>query len=359
MTATRCVIQSDSEWLIPVAESESQNKRPRVFRPGPFVLPGQAVAALVVLVGAVALGACGSGGQGADPSRPAVSPAEFPQPKGETALGFAEQVGRTQDLVASPAGQAYEVGSNRFAFGVFNPDATEIDDADVAIYAAPGPTGKARGPFPARIESLETKPAFASETSYSEEVSVVYVTELRFDRPGEWRLVAVVRQDDRVVASLMPSIEVGRYPAIPDVGEKPPRIHTPTAEDVGDLSEIETRVPPDTMHTEDLYDVLERDRAAVLVFATPALCMSRVCGPVVDIAEQAHQEASDDVGFIHVEVYRDNDPAQGFRTELEAFGLQTEPWLFVIDRSGRVSARIEGAFSADELTAAIEVAQRG
>jgi len=316
------------------------------------------VAALVGVVAAVAFGACGSGGQSAEPSKPAPSPAEFPGPQGETALGFAETVGRTQDLVVSPAGQTYEIGPNRFAFGVFNPDATEIADADVAIYAAHGPTGKARGPFPARIESLETEPAFASETSYSDEISVVYVTELRFERPGEWRLVAVVRQDDRLVASLMPSIEVGRYPAIPDVGDKPPRIHTPTAEDVGDLSEIETRVPPDTMHTDDLFD-LERDQPAVLVFATPALCMSRVCGPVVDVAEQVHQQTSDDVGFIHVEVYEDNDPAQGFRPELKAFGLRTEPWLFVIDRQGRISTRIEGAFSADELTAAIEAAQRG
>ena len=36
-----------------------------------------------------------------------------------------------------------------------------------------------------------------------------------------------------------------------------------------------------------------------------------------------------------------------------AFRLQTEPWLFVVDRSGKVAARIEGAFSERELDQAI------
>jgi hypothetical protein len=29
--------------------------------------------------------------------------------------------------------------------------------------------------------------------------------------------------------------------------------------------------------------------------------------------------------------------------------LRTEPWTFVIDRAGKISARFEGAFSAGEL----------
>jgi hypothetical protein len=37
--------------------------------------------------------------------------------------------------------------------------------------------------------------------------------------------------------------------------------------------------------------------------------------------------------------------------------LQTEPWLFVFDASGRISTRIEGAFSVADLEAAIEKAQ--
>jgi hypothetical protein len=313
--------------------------------------------ALVLLAGALALAACGSDGDAPSTEGEAAAPEaeSFPAAEGQTIVEFARGIGTTEEIVVSQAGQTYEPGRNRFSFGVFNTDGSEINDADVALYAAPGANGAARGPFPARIESLQTDAAFASKTTAAESqpVTVAYVSEIKFDRPGEWRLAAVVRQGDEVVAGLLPSIEVGDYSKIPDVGEVPPRIHTPTVSDVGDISEIETRIPADTMHEHDLFDVLG-ERPTVLLFATPALCMSRVCGPMVDIAEQVHSETPDDVAFIHMEVYVDNDPNKGIRPELRAYGLQTEPWLFVMDESGKVSTRIEGAFSVGDLEAAVE-----
>ena len=53
-------------------------------------------------------------------------------------------------------------GNNRFAFAVFKVDRTQITDADVAVYAAHGPTGKPEGPYPGRVESLATEPAISS-----------------------------------------------------------------------------------------------------------------------------------------------------------------------------------------------------
>jgi predicted transcriptional regulator len=63
--------------------------------------------------------------------------------------------------------------------------------------------------------------------------------------------------------------------------------------------------------------------------------------------------SGDDVAFIHMEVYRDNRIDKGIRPQMAAFHLQSEPWLFVFDRSGKVSTRIEGAFSERELQQAI------
>ncbi len=91
----------------------------------------------------------------------------------------------------------------------------------------------------------------------------------------------------------------------------------------------------------------------VLLFATPALCQSRVCGPVVDIEDQVKSELGDRAAFIHMEIYNGNNVAKGFRPQVGAYRLPTEPWLFVIDRQGRISTRIEGAFSADELRTAV------
>ena len=68
-------------------------------------------------------------------------------------------------------------------------DRTQIDDADVAIYAAHGPTGKAEGPYPGQVESLATEPAFtaADHLDDPDAAKAVYVTDIPFDQPGEWR----------------------------------------------------------------------------------------------------------------------------------------------------------------------------
>ena len=317
-------------------------------------------AAIVV---AAAAGATGCGGAEDDGRQGSPAPARsaFPAADGRTLEQIASDVGLTDDVVASPAGRVYRPGANRFGFGFFTVEREQIEDAQVAIYAAPGPAGEARAPALARIEPLTTEPAFVAETTAADPDAavVLYVSRLRLPTKGEWRLLAVVREPSGALrATRMPSIVVKEFPSIPAPREGAPLIHTPTVDDVGSVEEIETRVPPDTMHQVDFADALG-DRAIVLLFATPALCQSRVCGPVVDIAEQVHRDYDDeDVAFIHMEVYEENSVDDGIRPQLEAFGLPTEPWLFVIDERGRVTTALEGGFSVAELSAAVDDALR-
>jgi hypothetical protein len=109
------------------------------------------------------------------------------------------------------------------------------------------------------------------------------------------------------------------------------------------------------MHDDDLADVLGR-RPVMLLFATPRLCRSRVCGPVVDVLEQVKAESGDAAAFIHMEVWNGNSRDGGQRSQVRAYGLPSEPWLFAIDARGRVAARIEGAFSAGEAEEALRKA---
>ncbi len=81
-------------------------------------------------------------------------------------------------------------------------------------------------------------------------------------------------------------------------------------------------------------DVLGK-RPAALLFATPALCHSRTCGPVTDLAVQLEDEYAERMTFIHHEIYVGNDPNKGLRPQLRAFGLETEPSLLTFDREGR------------------------
>jgi len=314
-------------------------------------------AALLLTLAAIPVAACGSNGSTTGGDQSAPTAASFPAAGGRTIPKLMSDYPVDQNLVVAPSGSSFAVGRNRFGFGLFNVDHTQVGDADVALYAAPASGGPAQGPFPARVESLATEAKYTAQTTANDPDAAkqVYVTDIDFDKPGEWRFVALVRGSDGKLSSatLAGPVIVRQHDSIPEVGDKAPVIHTPTVDDVANVSQIDTRVPPDTMHQVDFADVVGK-KPVVLLFATPALCQSRVCGPVVDVAEQVHEERPDDAAFIHMEIYNDNDPSKGLRPQVNAYHLRTEPWLFVIGKDGTISTRIEGAFSVDELNAALD-----
>jgi hypothetical protein len=325
-----------------------------------FRMPGRAnaprLATGLLAAGALALAACGGSDDDTAAGQDAPDAASFPASDGRTLQQFLSQEAESEGPVISPAGQVFREGDNRYSFGVFTTGGERIDDAEVALYAAHGADGKAEGPFPARVESLEVEPQFESKTSADDPDSAhtVYVADVPMDADGEWRIGALVRDGDSLQGSLAPSAVVGRFTDVPDEGDKAPRVHTPTAAEVGgDLAKIDTRVPPSTMHEDDLADVLGKE-PVVLVFATPALCKSRVCGPTVDVAEQVKAEYSDQAAFIHMEIYEDNELDKGLRSQVKAYNLPTEPWIFVIDENGRIAEALEGAASPEALEKAVQ-----
>jgi hypothetical protein len=195
----------------------------------------------------------------------------------------------------------------------------------------------------------------------------LYVSHLPFSKPGTYAVMGVAKLDGRLVATDPIGARVLASDPVPNVGDKAPIIDTPTKKSVnGDLASIDTRTPPDEMHDVNFADIAGK-KPAVIVFATPALCQSRVCGPVVDIAQELADESKGDADFIHMEIYRDNTIKPGclegkrpqdqcLRPQVLAYHLQTEPWAFAIDRKGRVAARLEGAYSKAELEDALKAA---
>ncbi|HEY3193077.1 MAG TPA: hypothetical protein VGJ61_09850 [Solirubrobacterales bacterium] len=313
-----------------------------------------AIAALLAL--ALVAGCGGSDNGTGSRSRSAPAASEFPPAKGNTLRDILLSAKGGQGPVASPAAAYFHLGTNRFPFGVFTPGRQQITDAQVAVYAAPGRgvDGPAIGPFPARIEDLTTKTAFRAKTTADDPsaAQVAYVSDIPLDKRGPWAFAALIKSGSSFQYSLMPTPNpVGDYP-MPQVGQRPPAVHTLTAGEVSDISQIDTRVPPDDMHSDDFADVLGK-KPVVLLFSTPALCQSRVCGPVTDIAEQVKQEFGDRVAFIHQEIYNNNSINDGPRPQMTAFHQNTEPWAYVIDRSGNVSTVLQGPFSVQELEVAV------
>jgi hypothetical protein len=317
-------------------------------------------AALVwaLALASVAAGCGGSDDAGSDPPPPVAAPKDFPKPEGRSLTQLRQTLpGAKAGPVLATAVSELEPGTNRFGFGLFDRARSQLADAKVAVYLAPVGGGKARGPFAARYESLATDAEFRSAGVEKDKDAAksVYVADLRFAKPGRYEVLGVVRLDNRFVVATPAGgpLTVSSKGRVPKVGDRAPKVSTPTKASVsGNLASIDTRVPPSTMHDEDLADVVGK-KPVVLLFATPALCQSRVCGPVVDIAEQVKARGARGATFIHQEIYRDNEVSKGLRPQVAKWNLRSEPWLFVIDKNGRITYRVEGPFSVNELERAV------
>lgn len=280
--------------------------------------------------------------------------ADFPKPEGKT-LREVGELARPGPEVA-PATSQFAVGENRFAFGLVA-DGGEFIYGPMAVYIAKTPDAPAEGPFLAPSDSLVTEARFRSEQAAVEGqgVSSIYAADFELPKAGPYSVLVLTLLDGELYGGTT-QVEARAKSPIPEPGEPAPVVETDTLEDSGgQIANIDTRQPPDDMH-DSSFDEVVGEKPVALLFATPQLCSSRVCGPVTDIALQLREEYGDQIEFIHQEVFVDNDPQKGLRPPLEAFGLPTEPWLFTIDENGDVAARLEGSFGLDEFEAALNEA---
>ena len=320
--------------------------------------------ALALLALAIAVMGCGGDDSSDEQAPPPARAQDFPTVKGQTLRQLLTKFG--SGPVLAPSGAEFRTGEQRVGFALFRRDRSQITNASVALYVAPAGGGKVSGPYLARYEDLSVRPQFQSRQTATDPNAAksIYTAKIPFGKPGRYEMLGIARQGKKLVAATLPQagivVKKAADDPIPAVGTAPPRIHTPTITDVGgNAAAIDTRLPPSSMHEVDFADVLGK-KPVVLLFATPQLCQSRVCGPVVDLAEQVKANAANsDVAFIHMEVFRDNRIDKGIRPQMAAFHLQTEPWLFTFNRAGKVAARLEGAFSERELNDAIAKAKAG
>jgi hypothetical protein len=335
-----------------------------------------AVVACLAAVALLALAACGgsgNGGQSEDPASQVTTaggvqarvraaqdplPSEFPKPGGRSLQELADSIGGGTEMgMASSVFLANQ--TNRLAFGVIDKQAG-FAYGKTAVYIARTPGAKALGPYMAPADVLITDPPFRSKQAATEvdPFAAIYAAQVPFAKAGKWSVMAVTLVDGKPVAApAQVDVVTRRQDRVPEVGEMAPKVETETVASArGNLGLIDTRQPPTRELAEkSLADVLGKKPVALL-FATPQLCSSRVCGPVVDEALQLKVRYGDRIQFIHQEVYVGNDPNKGLREPLVKYGLATEPWLFVIDKQGRITARLEGSFGLKAFEAALQTA---
>jgi len=243
------------------------------------------------------------------------------------------------------------VGRNRFTFGLSTSDNRLVQGGTPKLWFATDQTSKPLGPFEARFLQMDAYDKLEDKSPRSE-LTGFYVADVDLPRPGNWLAVAVIDASGQRAAG-QGAIPV-KDKVVAPVGTKAISGKTPVATKPADLAKICTREPPCPMHYISLDKALASGKPTVITFATPLLCSSRMCGPVVDEQMLAFQKIGKaKANFIHLEIYpqRDiNKPAPLF----VRWGVQSEPWLIVIDRSGTIRSRLgEGPVVASEIEAAL------
>jgi len=255
----------------------------------------------------------------------------------------------TGDHVGITWGTAtYEPGPIRVSFLVFDEKGRPVGRPTARVWLA---TGRDAPPFletTAKLERVGVPGGAEADADH------FYVSRFTLPKAGTYWMLAEPQGGKPVHA--LGNVVVNENDRPPDVGDPAPSSDTPTiASTHGDFSELTTRTPPDApLLRYSVADSLRKHLPFVVTFATPKFCESRTCGPTVDVVlAVARRFRKDRVRFIHVEVYKDNDPAKGVNRWLKEWNLETEPWTFLVDGKGRVAARFEGVVSIAELEQAV------
>ncbi len=241
-----------------------------------------------------------------------------------------------------PAGNMYQSGiEERITFALFQgvpaslvPAATEV----MVSFQKPG-------------TKVLTEAVRAERKSEGIGERPYYVVRHNFDAAGDWGVRATVagkKPGDAVITINDPATA-----AWPTPGEALPKVKTPTASDTLGVNPICTRSEgPCPWHDASLDTLLGNGKPTIVLLATPALCQSATCGPVLDILLGERGTLGTKVNVVHVEVFNDTT-GKTLSPAFAAFKVTSEPVLFFADRGGVVSERFNGPFDASEARAAI------
>jgi hypothetical protein len=253
-------------------------------------------------------------------------------------------------VALTPGDADFAPGPVRFSFLVVANDGRLVSKPKADVWIARGFKEKPYLRTTARLETVGV-PGLSNSPL---EVPKIYVADLRVPAPGTYWVLAKP-QGSRI--SGVGNVVVRRETYSPAVGAKAPASRTPTlATTAGRLAPLTTATHPDRqLYTTSVAQALAAHEPFVVTFATPKFCTSRTCGPVVDVVSHVRKQLSGSgIGFIHVEVFRGNDPAGGYNRWMRQWGLQSEPWSFLVGRDGHIRAKFEGPVSVRELRAAVE-----
>ncbi|MBI3016347.1 MAG: hypothetical protein HYY65_15080 [Candidatus Tectomicrobia bacterium] len=266
-------------------------------------------------------------------------------------------------------------GENRMVFGFTDRGGRLLTDKDITdvrivVYDLSGSKPKAIGTVQ-QVQYLRPGWREISKATYYRDPNVLmdgfFKAVVPFPRAGQWGLEFVVHRPAKLPFSQRVFPNVLSESLTPPVGAAAPRSRNPTLKEVGgDLSKLDSdpRLNDVEMHRMSIAEAIASDRPAVVIFSTPGFCESRMCLPNTEIVYSLYPEYGDKVTFIHVEIYKNYEKYQdqvlrgtlisepgdlALRDAVEEWGLQNDPYLFFIDRQGRIFAKFFGPVARSEV----------
>jgi hypothetical protein len=258
--------------------------------------------------------------------------------------------GSGQSVAVIPGTSDYSPGVVRLSFLVVDPRGHVVSRPRARVWVARSLSVRPFAETVARLEPIGV-PGVATDG----EAKAIYVARVRVPKAGHYQVVTRPLGGRERIAALG-DLVVQRRSASPMVGARAYPSRTPTlASTGGSTAPLTTRVPPDrALLRTSVAGALAAHEPFVVTFATPRYCESRICGPVVDVVDRVRRQyAKTPVRFIHVEIYKDNNPSKGPNRWVQQWHLPGEPWTFLVGRDGRIKAKFQGSFSMTELGQAI------
>ncbi len=266
----------------------------------------------------------------------------------------------------------FVLGPNRMALAlVDNDNAPILGGPDTAFHVSfsfcsnPAPTATPVTTPPPCQPKVEQDALFVSTIKNADGTidNGFWVTYPNFDQAGTWEGVGTLTRGGKK-GDVPFHLTVSADSSTPLIGELAPPDDNPTLKSEPNIKKISTDQSPDTaFYQMTVTEAIAAHKPFVVVFATPAFCTSRLCGPALDNVKGVQPQFADQVNFIHIEPYLLDDQGQlvaaaqgGPQTApaFDAWHLNSEPWVFVVGGDGKIVQRFEGSASPDELTAAIQ-----
>jgi hypothetical protein len=197
----------------------------------------------------------------------------------------------------------------------------------------------------------------------------VYAARVDLDQPGNWGLRVVAELDDGRILEGQAVFPVQEENQVHGPGDEAPRTVNLTAADAeaGEVAPeaVDSRaggsdatIPDRHLHDAVIADELDAGRPLVIAITTPVYCVSRFCGPLTAVISDLAHEYEDRATFVHLEVWKDHQAQEVNEAAAEWIQPRSgaggnEPWVFVVDGDGVITARWDNVLDVEELEAVL------